>query len=61
MDLYIDLFESAIHVSGDKLDHLQEQFCLPYIQLSVKRTDIAEVTSVHFTVPKAVYRVKKCF
>jgi len=32
IDLYIDLFESALHVSGDKLTHLQEHFWL-YIQL----------------------------
>ena len=26
IDLFIDLFESAVHVSGDKLTHLQEHF-----------------------------------
>ena len=26
IDLFIDLFESALHVSGDKLAHLQEHF-----------------------------------
>jgi len=26
IDLFIDLFESAVHVSGDKLAHLQEHF-----------------------------------
>jgi len=30
--LYTDLFESALHVSGNKLAHLQEHFSL-YIQL----------------------------
>jgi hypothetical protein len=28
IDLFIDLFESALHVSGDKLAHLQELFLL---------------------------------
>jgi len=32
IDLFIDLFESALHVSGDKLTHLQKLFWL-YIQL----------------------------
>jgi len=32
IDLFIDLFESAPHVSGDKLAHVQEHFRL-YIQL----------------------------
>ena len=31
IDLFIDLFESALHVSGDKLAHLQEHF-LTYTQ-----------------------------
>jgi len=26
IDLFIDLFESALHISGDKLAHLQEHF-----------------------------------
>jgi len=40
IDLFIDLFESAVHVSGDKLAHLQEHFRL-YIQLwCVQYTDI---------------------
>ena len=32
IDIFIELFESALHVSGDKLAHLQELFWL-YIQL----------------------------
>ena len=32
IDLFIDLFVSALHFSGDKLAHLQEHFSL-YIQL----------------------------
>jgi len=43
---FINLFKSALHVSGDKLAHPQEHFCLN-IQLLV-----------HCTVPKAVYTVK---
>jgi len=30
IDLFIDLFESAVHVSGDKLAHLQEHFLILY-------------------------------
>jgi len=30
IDLFIDLFESALHVSGDKLAHLQEHFMTVY-------------------------------
>jgi len=26
IDLFIDLFESAVHASGDKFDHFQEHF-----------------------------------
>jgi len=29
-DLFIDLFNSALHVSGDKLAHLQEHFLTVY-------------------------------
>jgi len=35
IDLFIDLFGSALNVSGDKLYHLQEHFSL-YIQLWYK-------------------------
>ena len=30
IDLCIDLFESALHVSGDKLAHSQEHFLIVY-------------------------------
>jgi len=40
IDLFIDLFESALHVSGDKLAHLQEHFLTVYTAL-VQCTDIA--------------------
>jgi hypothetical protein len=30
---FIDLFKSAVHVSGDVFSHLQEQFTCRYIQL----------------------------
>jgi len=46
IDLFIDLFEFALHVSGDKLVHLQEHFLTVYIN------------SVHCT--ETVYTVKKC-
>jgi len=39
-DLFIYRFESALHVSGDKLAHFQEHFWLR-IQLLVQYTDIA--------------------
>ena len=39
---FINLFNSALHVSGDKFAHPQEHFFfLLYIQLSVQCTDIA--------------------
>jgi len=37
IDPFIGVFKSAVHVSGDKLAHLQEHFWL-YIQLLVQRT-----------------------
>jgi len=40
IDLFIDLFESALNVSGDKLAHLQEHFLTAYTAF-VQCTDIA--------------------
>jgi len=40
INVFIDLFKSALHVSGDKLVHLQEHFLTVYITL-VQCTDIA--------------------
>ena len=40
IDLFIDLFESVLHVSGYKLAHLQEHFLTVYTAL-VQFTDIA--------------------
>jgi len=67
IDLFIDLSESALHVSGDKLAHLQEHFWL-YIQLLVQCTDIAAGRWQGWNltgrqkypriVPKAVYTIK---
>jgi len=55
---FIDPFKSALHVSGDKLAHPQEQFW-PYIQLLVQwPCHRSPAISVHCT--KAVYTVKKC-
>ena len=70
-ELFIDQFEYALHVSGDKLAHLQEHFLTVYTAL-VQCTDIAAdrwqgwvlsqpchwsaAISVHCT--KAVYTVK---
>jgi len=39
-DLFIDLFEFAVHVSGDKLVHLQEHFLTVYTAL-VQCNDVA--------------------
>ena len=39
IDLFIHLFESALHVSGDKFAHLQEHFLTVYTAL-VQCTDI---------------------
>ena len=63
---FINLFKSALHVSGDKFVHPHEHF-LTYIQLLVQCTDTA-ADRCHGTgrqqcrciVPKAVYTVKKC-
>jgi hypothetical protein len=33
IDLFIALFESALHVSGDKLAHIQEHFLTVYTAL----------------------------
>ena len=42
IDLFIDLFEPALHVSGDKLVHLQEHFLTVYTRTAlVQCTDIA--------------------
>jgi len=40
IDIFIDIFEPALHVSGDKLAHLQEHFLTVYTAL-VQRADIA--------------------
>jgi len=40
IDLFIDLFEFALHVSGNKLVHLQEHFLTVYTAL-VQSTDVA--------------------
>jgi len=40
IDLFIDLFESVLHVSGDQLAHLQEHFLTVYTALA-QCTDIA--------------------
>ena len=38
---FINLFNSALHVSGDKFSHPQEHFLTVYIQLLVHCTDTA--------------------
>ena len=59
---FINLFNSAQHVSGDKFAH-QEHFLTVY---TVQRTDIAADwcgtgrQQCRCVVPKAVYTVKKC-
>jgi len=40
IDSFIDLFEFSLHVSGDKLAHLQEHFLIVYMAL-VQCTDVA--------------------
>jgi len=54
IDLFIDLFEPAVHVSGDKRAHLQEHFSL--YKALVQCTEIA--AQYRCIVPKAVYTVK---
>jgi len=40
IDLFIDLFESALYVSGDKLAHLSGALVTVYTALVVQCTDI---------------------
>jgi len=40
INLFIDLFKSALHVSGNKLAHLQEHFLTVYTAF-LQCTDIA--------------------
>jgi len=68
---FIDLFESAVHVSGDKLAHVQEHFWL-YVQLwynapvLLSTGDKVEMElklatgrqQYRYIVPKGVYTVK---
>ena len=63
---FINLFNSALHVSGDKFAHPQEQFFWLYIQLLVQCTDTAAnrfhgwdgtSVSVHCT-KNCIYRQK---
>ena len=66
---FINLFNSALHVSGNKFAHLHEQFWL-CIQLLVQCTASAPDRchpnrgtgrqQCRCIVPKAVYTVKKC-
>ena len=72
IDLFTDLFESALHVSGDKLAHLQEHFWL-YVQICYNaptllptcdkvEMELKEEFHLNFVTPlytvKAVYTVK---
>ena len=41
IDLFIDLFEFALHVLGDKLAHLHEHFLTVYTAFGIQCTDIA--------------------
>ena len=70
IDLFIDLFECALHVSGDKFAHLQEHFltvslytALVYNAPILLHTGGKVVTGLQqyrCIVPKVVYAVKKC-
>jgi len=40
VELFIDIFEAVLHVSGDKINHLQKQLLTVYTAL-VQYTDIA--------------------
>ena len=41
IDLFIDLFEFSLHVSGDKLTQFQEHFLTTVCTALVKCTDVA--------------------
>ena len=45
---FINLFNSSLHVSGDKFAHPQEHF-LPYIELLVQCDNTAAAVSAHCT------------
>ena len=60
VDLFIDLFESALYVSGDELANLQEHFFTVYTAL-VQCTDIAADRSAAISVhcrPKHVEQIQ---
>jgi len=59
IDLFIDLFEAGVHVSDDKLAHLQEHFCL-YIQLWYNAPILLLIGRQQYRciVPKAVHTVE---
>jgi len=73
---FINPFNSALHVSGYKFAHSQEQFLIVYTAFGSPPTLLptsarAEMEEFHFnrgtsrqqcwsTVPQAVYTVKKC-
>jgi hypothetical protein len=59
IDLFIDLFKAAVHVSDDKLAHLQEQFltvCTALVQCTEIAADRSAAISVRCT--KAVHTVE---
>jgi hypothetical protein len=65
INLFIDLFKSALHVSGNKLAHLQEHFLTVYTAFcTMHRYCCRSVTTgrqqYRYIVPKVVYTVKKC-
>jgi len=69
---FINLFKSALHVSGDKFAHPQEHFLTLYQYIRSKSATVEmEFKEFHlnhgigrqqrrFIVPKAVYTVKTC-
>ena len=61
---FIDLFKSALHVSGDKLAHLQEHFLTVYTAFGTVQCTVIAAELVtgwlqyRCVIPKAVYTVK---
>ena len=55
---FINLFKSALHVSGDKFAHPQEHFLTVEVELQVHLNRGTDRQQRRCVVPKAVYTVK---
>ena len=58
---FINLFNSALHVSGDKFTHLQEHFLNVEMEREFHLNRGTGRQQCRCIVPKAVYTAKKCY